>query len=67
VGRAVRGAVTAELLLSAANLGAVLLIAGSTFDVPKLLAGIVFTMIMGLALMKVAEVIERRALAYRTT
>lgn len=66
VGRAVRGAVTAELLLAAANLGAVLLIAGSTFDVPKLLAGIVFTMIMGLVLMKVAEVIERRALAYRT-
>jgi NitT/TauT family transport system permease protein len=67
VGRAIRGAVTAELLLSAANLGELLLTAGSTFDVPKLLAGIIFTMILGLVLMYLAAVVERRAMAYRTT
>jgi ABC-type nitrate/sulfonate/bicarbonate transport system permease component len=61
VGRAIRGAVTAELLLSAANLGAVVLFAGSLFNVPKLLAAIIFVMILGLILMRLAGVIERRA------
>jgi len=61
VGRAIRGAVTAELLLSAANLGEVILFAGSLFDIPKLLAAIIFVMLLGLALMRVATLVERRA------
>lgn len=61
VGRAMRGAVTAELLLSAVNLGKLLVQAGATFDVPTLLAGIIFVMLLGLVLMYVAEMIERRA------
>jgi len=61
VGRAMRGAVTAELLLSAANLGQVVLFAGSVLDIPKLLAAIIFVMLLGLVLMRLAGVIERRA------
>lgn len=65
VARAMRGAVTAELLLSAANLGRILLTAGSTFNIPTLFAAIVLTMFMGLVLMRVASLLEGRALAYR--
>jgi ABC-type nitrate/sulfonate/bicarbonate transport system permease component len=61
VGRAMRGAVTAELLLSAANLGQVVLFAGSVLDIPRLLAAIIFVMLLGLVLMRLAGVIERRA------
>lgn len=61
VGRAMRGAVTAELLLSAANLGQVVLFAGSVLDIPRLLAAIIFVMLLGLLLMRVAGIIERRA------
>ena len=67
VARAMRGAVTAELLLSAANLGRVLLTAGSTFNIPTLLASIVLTMFMGLVLMRLASFIEMRSLAYRNS
>jgi ABC-type nitrate/sulfonate/bicarbonate transport system permease component len=65
VGRALRGAVTAELLLAAANLGRLSLFAQSTFDIPTLLAVIVLVMLVGLVLMKAAAVLERRALRYR--
>lgn len=61
VGRAIRGAVTAELLLSAANLGQVVLFAGSVLNIPRLLAAIIFVMLLGLVLMALAGVIERRA------
>lgn len=61
VGRAMRGAVTAELLLSAANLGQVVLFAGSVLNIPRLLAAIIFVMLLGLVLMRLAGVIERRA------
>lgn len=67
VARAMRGAVTAELLLSAANLGRVVLTAGSTFNIPTLLASIVLTMFMGLVLMWLASLIEAKSLAYRTS
>jgi ABC-type nitrate/sulfonate/bicarbonate transport system permease component len=66
VGRAIRGAVTAELLLSAANLGRIVLGAGSTFNIPKLLAGIVLTMLLGLVLMRLASFVESRVTAYRS-
>jgi NitT/TauT family transport system permease protein len=65
VGRALRGAVTAELLLAAANLGRLSLFAQSTFDIPTLLAVIVLVMLVGLVLMKAATVLERRAMRYR--
>jgi ABC-type nitrate/sulfonate/bicarbonate transport system permease component len=66
VGRAIRGAVTAELLLSAANLGRIVLGAGSTFNIPKLLAGIVLTMLLGLVLMRLASFVEQRLTSYRS-
>jgi ABC-type nitrate/sulfonate/bicarbonate transport system permease component len=65
VGRALRGAVTAELLLAAANLGRLSLFAQSTFDIPTLLAVIVLVMIVGLALMKLASLAEQRVLRYQ--
>lgn len=64
VGRALRGAVTAELLLAAANLGRLSLFAQSTFEIPTLLAVIVLVMLVGLVLMKAAALIERRVLRY---
>lgn len=65
VGRAIRGAVTAELLLAAANLGRVSLFAQSTFDISRLLAVILLVMLVGVALMKTAAFLEHRALRYR--
>lgn len=64
VARAMRGAVTAELLLAAANLGLIVLTAGARFRVPELLAGILLTMLLGLALMSAAMFVEKRILAY---
>jgi NitT/TauT family transport system permease protein len=65
VGRALRGAVTAELLLAAANLGRLTLLANSTFNIPRLMALIVLVMLVGLVLMKLAELAERRLLRYQ--
>lgn len=65
VGKAIRGAVTAEVLLAVTNLGQVLVNAGATFNIPRLLAGIVLVMLMGLALMRSAEALERRALRWQ--
>lgn len=67
VARAMRGAVTAELLLSAVNLGKILVQAGATFDVPTLLAGIIFVMLLGLAFMYLAEAVEKRATRHRSS
>ncbi|KWX67404.1 ABC transporter permease [Mycobacterium sp. NAZ190054] len=65
VARAMRGAVTAELLLASANLGLILTQSGARFDSPKLLAAILVTMFMGLILMRLASVIEDRLTAFR--
>lgn len=65
VARAMRGAVTAELLLSVVNMGLILVQSGSTFDVPTLLAGIIWVMLLGLILMQLAEAIEKRVAAAR--
>lgn len=65
VGKAIRGAVTAEILLAVSNLGGVLVNAGATFNIPRLLAGIVLVMLMGLALMRSAEALERRSLRWQ--
>lgn len=65
VARAMRGAVTAELLLASANLGLILTQAGARFDAPKLLAAILVTMLMGLVLMRLASMIDGRLSAFR--
>lgn len=67
VGRAFRGAIVADLLLSVANMGEVLVSAGSTFNVNKLLAGIVFTTIVGYGLLTLTELLERRLTRWRST
>lgn len=66
VARAVRGAVTAELLLIAADLGAVILNASATLDTSLLLGGIVWTLLLGYVLYTAALALERRLLRWRT-
>lgn len=65
IGRAFRGAIVADLLLAVANLGEVLVTAGSTFNAPLLLAAILFTTIVGMVLMFLAELLERRVTRWR--
>lgn len=65
VGRAMRGAVTAQLLLAVVNLGLILRTAGSLYDMSTLLATIVVIVIFGVVMMKVAEVVEDRVLRAR--
>ena len=64
-GRALRGAVTAEILMSTTNLGKFLIDAGSTFNMPKLLAGIVLVIFLGLVIIQGAEYLEHRILRWR--
>jgi ABC-type nitrate/sulfonate/bicarbonate transport system permease component len=65
VARAVRGAVTAELLLIATNLGGFLLTSASRFDMPSLFAGIIWTLLLGYLLYTAAKGLERRLLRWR--
>jgi ABC-type nitrate/sulfonate/bicarbonate transport system permease component len=65
VGRAFRGAIVADLLLAVAHIGAVLVNAGSTFNSVRLLSGILFTTMVGYALMAAVEFAERRAMPWR--
>ena len=60
LGVAFRAAITAELLLSASNLGAFVSNAGSVFNIPRLLAGIVFIALIGVLLLRGAEFAETR-------
>lgn len=64
-GRAIRGAVTAEILLAVSNLGKYLISGSSRFNMPQLLAGIVTVVILGLVMIQAAEYLERRILAWR--
>ncbi|MCH8266726.1 MAG: ABC transporter permease [Acidobacteria bacterium] len=64
-GRALRGAVTAEILMSTTNLGKFLIDAGSTFNMPKLLAGIMLVILLGLVIIQGAEYLEQRILSWR--
>jgi ABC-type nitrate/sulfonate/bicarbonate transport system permease component len=66
VARGIRGAVTAELLLIAADLGAMILKAGALLDTPALLAAILWTLLLGYVLYAAALWLERRALRWRT-
>lgn len=65
VSRAVRGAVTAELLLVTANLGGFLVREQAIFNNAALLAGILWTLVLGYVLYELALVLERRATPWR--
>jgi ABC-type nitrate/sulfonate/bicarbonate transport system permease component len=65
VARGMRGAVTAELLLIAADLGALILESGAILDTSTMLAAILWTLILGYVLYAGALAIERRALRWR--
>jgi ABC-type nitrate/sulfonate/bicarbonate transport system permease component len=66
VARGIRGAVTAELLLIAADLGAFILRSGAMLDTPNLLAGILWTLLLGYLLYAAALSLESRLLRWRT-
>jgi NitT/TauT family transport system permease protein len=63
-GRAVQGAIIADLLLEVSNMGAYLIRAGSTFDMPALLAGTFFTVVVASTVMLGARALERRLLRW---
>lgn len=65
VSRAVRGAVTAELLLVTVNLGSYIVRSQSIFNNSALLGGIVWTLLLGYVLYEVALLIERRITPWR--
>lgn len=64
VGRAVGGAITAELLMAASNLGLYLLETGSNFAIVDLVAATMFVALLGASVMYLAGVIERRAMSW---
>jgi NitT/TauT family transport system permease protein len=66
VARGIRGAITAELLLIAADLGAYILDAQARLLTDQLLAGILWTLLIGYVLYAIALKLETRVLRYRT-
>ncbi len=62
LGQAIRGAITAEFLLSMSNLGKFIFNASSTFNMPRMFAGIIFVTVLGALLLALAERAERRIL-----
>jgi len=64
--RGVRAAVTAELLLIAADIGGFILNAQATLRMPQLLAGILWTLLLGYVLYTAALKFESRSLRWRT-
>lgn len=66
-GRAVQGAIIADLLLEVSNIGLYLIRAGSTFDMPSLLAGTLFTVAVASTVMLLVRSAERRALRWLQT
>ena len=66
VARGIRGAITAELLLIAADLGAYILDAQARLLTDQLLAGILWTLLLGYVLYAAALWLERRLLRWRT-
>jgi NitT/TauT family transport system permease protein len=65
VARAVRGAITAELLLISADLGSYILEAQARLEMDRLLAGILWTLLLGYVLYEAALQLERRLLHWR--
>lgn len=66
VARGIRGAVTAELLLIAADLGGIILGAGAQLATDQLLAAILWTLLLGYVLYTAALKAETRLLRWRT-
>jgi ABC-type nitrate/sulfonate/bicarbonate transport system permease component len=66
VARGIRGAVTAELLLIAADMGAYILDAQARLLTDQLLAGILWTLLLGYALYAAALKLEARLVRWRT-
>jgi ABC-type nitrate/sulfonate/bicarbonate transport system permease component len=64
VGRAISGAIAADLLLSVDNLGAYLVNAAARFDLDRLLAASFFAALLGIATMSGARLLERRVLRW---
>jgi NitT/TauT family transport system permease protein len=58
LGRALRGAIAAELLLSVVDTGEFLRKSGALFNMPRLFGGIVFVTLVGLVLLWLAEIVE---------
>jgi ABC-type nitrate/sulfonate/bicarbonate transport system permease component len=65
VARAVAGAITAELLMATTGLGLYLSMAGSSFDVNRLVAGTLWVALLGIVPVVLAYRIERRLSAWR--
>jgi ABC-type nitrate/sulfonate/bicarbonate transport system permease component len=65
VSRAVQGALLADLLLEADDLGLYLITAGSTFEISRLLAGIFLITVVAVSLMMVARVVESWLLRWK--
>lgn len=66
VARGIRGAVTAELLLIAADLGRFILRSSASLNTDDLLAGILWTLLVGYVLYAAALKFEARLLRWRT-
>jgi NitT/TauT family transport system permease protein len=64
-GRAIQGAITADILLIVANLGGFIVLSGSTLNMPKLLAGILFASLVGYVFINLMSLLERRLLRWR--
>jgi ABC-type nitrate/sulfonate/bicarbonate transport system permease component len=62
IGRAFRGAIAAEMLLSVSNLGRAIKTANATFNIPALYARTIYIILLGLCLVAVAGLIEKRLL-----
>lgn len=65
LGRAVQGAIVAELLLRVDNLGQFLIEAAGTFDIPTLLAATFFVTMLAAIAMLGARILEWRLLRWR--
>jgi ABC-type nitrate/sulfonate/bicarbonate transport system permease component len=65
-GRAVQGALVAELLLSVSGLGLYLMNAGNRFAVPELVAGTIFVAAVAFLALHLAGLWERYVLRWRT-
>lgn len=64
-GRALVGMIAAEFFLSTSGLGKEIEVASRTFDMASVLAGILTVTIIGVALMRLAQILESRFAAWR--
>ena len=65
IGRAITGAVFADLLLRVDNLGEFLLNAGNSFDMARLLAGVLITTVLGFLAIEGTNLLERWVLPWQ--